>query len=116
MPARTSADVPRETATHFKFIDVKGFLLLVFEYRCCGSAAAAITHSIVTSASISDHREHLKLIWRFSEAADSIVRQGSHRAYGSASVTLNLSIYCLRPRYLGRRAPPTPAPCPPRAP
>ena len=36
------------------------------------SAAAAITGGMVTLASIDDHREHLKLIWSFSEAADSM--------------------------------------------
>jgi hypothetical protein len=43
-----------------------------FEYGWCGSAAAVITGGIVTLASIDDHRERLKLIWSFSEAADSM--------------------------------------------
>jgi len=37
------------------------------------SAAAAITGGIMTLVSIDDHSERLKLIWSFSEAADSMV-------------------------------------------
>jgi hypothetical protein len=35
--------------------------------------AATITGGIVTLVSIDDHGEPLKLIWSFSEAADSMV-------------------------------------------
>ena len=49
-----------------------------------GSAAAAITGRIVTSASIDDHRERLKLIWSFSEAADSMSRGDGIEAYVAA--------------------------------
>ena len=48
-----------------------------------GSAALATTGGIVTLASIGDHRQHLKLIWSFSEAAYSMVATG--RASGPMS-------------------------------
>jgi hypothetical protein len=50
-----------------------GVLLLVLNIADVVSAAAAITGGIVTLVSIDDHRERLKLIWSFSEAADSMV-------------------------------------------
>jgi hypothetical protein len=48
-------------------------LLLVLNIADVVSAAAAITGGIVTLVSIDDHRERLKLIWSFSEPADSMV-------------------------------------------
>jgi hypothetical protein len=53
-------------------------LLLVLNIADVVSAAAAITGGIVTLVSIDDHRERLKLIWSFSEAANSMVGQGWH--------------------------------------
>jgi len=47
-------------------------LLLALNVADVVSAAAAITGGIVTLATIDDHRERLKLIWSFSEAADSM--------------------------------------------
>jgi hypothetical protein len=44
----------------------------LFRMSLMCSAAAAITGGMVTLASIDDHRERLKLIWSFSEAADSM--------------------------------------------
>ena len=71
MPTKTNTAARLEAAKRFKLLCVKRFLLL-FEHRRCGSAAAAINRGIVTSASIDDHRELLKLIWSFSEATDSM--------------------------------------------
>jgi len=48
-------------------------LLLALNVADVVSAAAAITGGIMTLVSIDDHRERLKLIWSFSEAADSMV-------------------------------------------
>jgi hypothetical protein len=47
-------------------------LLLVLNVADVVSAAPAITSGIMTLVSIDDHRERLKLIWSFSEAADSM--------------------------------------------
>ena len=70
MPAKTNTAARPEAAKRFKFIDVKRFLLLVS--NVADVVAAAITGGILTLASINDHRERLKLIWSFSEAADSM--------------------------------------------
>ena len=51
------------------------------------------TGGIVILAIMDDHRERLKLIWSFSEAAHSMVRQGWHPGYVAARFTLNVSIW-----------------------
>jgi hypothetical protein len=47
-------------------------------------SAAAITDERLALAGVDDHGEHLKLIWRFSEAADSMVGQGWPQAHVAA--------------------------------
>jgi hypothetical protein len=59
-------------------------LLVVLNIADVVSAAAAISFGIVPLVGMDDHRERLKLIWSFSGAADSMVGQGSHRAYVAA--------------------------------
>ncbi len=72
MPAKTSTAARLEAAKRFKFLDVKRFLLLVSNVADVVPPLRRSTGGIVTLASIDDHREHLKLIWSFSEAADSM--------------------------------------------
>jgi hypothetical protein len=70
----------------FKFLDVKGvspfFLISVMWFG-----------GIVTLGSIDDHRESLKLIWSFSEAADRMVGKDDISARVAARFKLNVSIW-----------------------
>ena len=72
MPAKTNAAARREAAKRFKFLDVKGFSSCFLNVADVVSPLRRSTARIVTLASIDDHRERLKLIWSFSEAADSM--------------------------------------------
>jgi hypothetical protein len=75
--------VPREAAKRSDCLDDIAFLLLALNNAEIVSSAA-ITDGRVALASVDDHGEHLKLIWRFSEAADSMVGQGWPQAHGAA--------------------------------
>jgi hypothetical protein len=72
MPAKTNTAARPEAAKRFKFLDVKRFLLLVSNVADVVPPLRRSPAAIVTLASIDDHRERLKLIWSFSEAADSM--------------------------------------------
>ena len=70
-----------------------------------GSAAAATWSNTLTLAGIDDHRERLKLIWSFSEAADSMVggmesrlmsQSDSHSTFRFGDFELDVSAYELR--------------------
>jgi hypothetical protein len=92
MPARTRAAVPRETEKHFDIFDDIGFLLLALNNAEMFSATATITDGIVTLTSVDDHRERLKLIWSFPEAAVMVGRR-QHQAYVAAFFKLDVSIW-----------------------
>jgi hypothetical protein len=73
MPVKTSAAVAPGAAKRLKFLDVKWFSLSVSNtadvFRRCGH------DGIVPLAHTDNHREHLKLIWSFSEVADRMLGQ-----------------------------------------
>jgi hypothetical protein len=52
-----------------------------------------LSDSIVTLGSIDDHRESLKLIWSFSEAADRMVGKDDISARVAARFKLKVSIW-----------------------